>query len=325
MSGLEEYLRRKWMTRLEEERWAPEEPRGTWASNLGHPCLFYLWATRARWEEATTPEPTLMCIFDLGNHYEVYAKAKLRSAGFEILEEQRLYTNEELNIRGRCDGRLRTDDTEAPEVLKTRKGVLCEIKGLNDSAWNSLNTVQDMVDANKPWVRKWPHQLAFYVEEAGDEIGVFAFVNKLTGEPKFIVLEREEWVALLGAAYHRVGRVNGYLELGRQAPPLVFDPLYCNRCDWAHICPAAAKMTGTGEAVHMVSDHLDDHLANVNGLEAEGKAYHSSRDAVKEMLNQSDVWPRDGQIRTLVTGSYTVLLEVKGGRKYWSIQTERGD
>ena len=322
---LSSYLRQQWMVRLEEERWKPEEPRGTWASNIGHPCLFYLWAQRARWEDATTPEPTLLCIYDLGNHYEAYAKARLRAAGFEVLEEQRLFVNEEFNIRGRCDGRIRTDDPEAPEILKTRGGVLCEIKGINDSDWGKFQTIEDMLSSNKPWARKWPHQLAFYVEEADDEIGVFAFINKMTGEPNFVVLEREKWVALPGAAYHRVGRVNGYLELGRQAPAMAYDPLYCARCDWAHICPTAAAITGSGEAVQMKSDHMDGLLANVNSFKEEGSLYHNSRDAVKEMLNGADVWPENGCTKTLITDGFTLLLEVKGGRKYWSIQTERGE
>lgn len=322
--GVLGYLTGRWIGRLEENRWAPEEPRGHYASNLGHPCLFFLWAHRARWEEATSPETSRLCLFDLGDHYEAYAKAKLRDAGFEVLEEQRLYANEEFNIRGRIDGRIRTNDPEAPEVLRSRHGVLAEIKGLNDADWNKLNTIQDMVESSKPWVRKWPAQLGFYVEEAGDDFGIFAFVNKLTGEPNFILYDREEWTPLLGAAYHRVSRVNGYLKLGRQAPPLTFDPMYCNRCDWSHICPTAAAMTGSGEAVKMSGSQLDKLLEDVWTLEDEGRRYHSGRDAVKAMLVDAGVWPAEGMTRTVITDGFTLLLEMKGGRKHWSIATKRG-
>jgi len=323
--SLAEYLRESWIKRLEEERWAPEEPRGTWASNIGHPCLFYLWATRARWQDATTPDEALMCIFDLGNHYEAYAKDRLRAAGFEILEEQRLYVNEDLNIRGRCDGRIRKADDLAPEALKRRHGVLAEIKGLNDAAWSSVNSIEDMLASSRPWMRKWPHQLAFYVHEAEDDIGLFALINKLTGQPKFIVLELEEFNEHLAVAYRRIARVNGYLTLNRQAPALTYDPLYCARCDWAHICPTAASLTGLGDAIKMSSDHLDTMLGEVDTLEENGKAYQSSRTAVKKMLDETDAWPEDGTSRVLITDTYTVELETRGGRHYWSIKTERGE
>jgi len=321
---IETYLARRWLKRLEEIRWAPEEPRGHWASNIGHPCLFYLWAQRARWAEAVTPEPTRLSLFDLGNHYEAYAKAKLRDAGFQVLEEQRLFVDEEHNIRGRCDGRIRTDDPEAPEILQTRHGIMAEIKGLNDADWGRLNTIKDMVASPKPWVRKWPHQLCFYVEEAGDKLGVFAFVNKLTGEPKFITLDRDKWVPLLDFAYHNLNRVNGYLELGRVAPAIDFDPTYCNRCDWSHICPTAAAVTGSGEAVKMKSQHFDDLIANVDRHKIEGRVWGSSRDSVKRILEESDLWPDDGATRTIITDGFTLLLETKGGRHHWSIKTERG-
>lgn len=326
MSEVTEYLEFQWRNRLEENRWAPEAPRGTWASNLGHPCLYYLWAQRARWDDATTPEPALLSIFDLGNHYEAYAKAKLRDAGFEILEEQRLYEDEELEIRGRIDGRIRTDDPGAPEILRTRKGVLAEIKGINDSDWSKFNTVEDIVNAGKVWAEKWPAQLLFYVDGAGDDEGVFCFVNKMTGEPKFVMVDLNEWhERILAPAKQRVSRINGYLSLGVAPKPMTYDPKYCARCDWAHICPTAASMQGAGEAVTMSSKAMDQGLDDVASLEAEGKSYQKSKTQVKAFLDASNAWPEEGFERTLMTDGYILLLKTKNGRHYWSIETERGE
>ncbi len=319
------YLFHKWVGRLRERQRPPEEPTGHWASNLGHPCLFALWAQRARWADQATPEDTLLSIFDLGDFYEEFAKEKVRDSGIKVFSSQVLIADEELNIRGRSDFRVRTDDVEAPEHLKRRHGVIAEIKGINDSDWQSIDCVDAMLESRKPWVRKWPHQLAFYVDKSGEDVGVFVFVSKITGVPKTIELWVEDWRPLLEDAYYRISRVNGYLKLGREAPPLVYDPVFCGRCNWAHICATAATMTGTGEAVTMKSEHLDKQLANVSRHEVEGKAYTSGRDSVKKMLDDTaGAWPKEGITRTLITDAYTLLLETKGGRHYWSVKTKRG-
>lgn len=322
------FVEETWLQRLEEKRRAPEEPLGHWASNVGHPCLFYLWANRALWEQAVMPEPTRLAIYDLGNFYEDFTKEKLADAGFEVLEAQALIVDEELNVRGRCDGRIRTGREGAPEVLTRRKGWLVEIKGINSHDWDKLSKVEDLLASSKPWVRLWPVQLGFYVDRSGDKEGGFIFVNKLTGEPKLVSLTlegkknavRDE----LEAACNRIRRVNGYLALGREAPPLAeFDPLWCQRCDWSHVCPTAARFEGSGEAKVMKSDHFDELLGEVVATEDHGKAYSSNRAAVKKILDDAKVWPEKDGTTVLVTDAFTLALETKGGRHYWNIQTER--
>jgi len=320
---------------LVRDRGAPWRPANHYASNLGHPCMFYLYAARIRWEEGVQPDTHRLGLFKFGNYMEDIVKDQLRTAGLEVLETQGSAQDPELGISGRIDARIRgtqrtrealaemqyegTYDGEIPEELFAKGGILTEIKGLNDSDFEALRSVDDMVASRKPWIVRWPAQLLFYMHALKQEIGLFLFISKATGLWRPIVARpRPE---LLEECFARIRRVNAYIKIGREAPPIPYNPGLCGRCDWSHICPTAADIRGKSDAVTLSSTMFDSDLRSVDLLERQGKQYAKGRDAVKAALNQMDVWPEERMVTSVITDSYTLLLETRNNKHYWSIKT----
>lgn len=332
-----EFVEERLLRALDARRQGAQQPTGHYASNIGHPCMFYLWAEQALWEQAVMPPAERAGLFELGNEFERIAKNRLEEAGFEILEQQALVVDEELGIRGRIDWRLRLSQAaiqnagflgdELPLELTRRKGLLVEAKGLNQNDYERIGSVDDMLASEKPWVRKWPSQLLFYVEKSGDEEGAFLFTSKITSAQKVVMVHLAEHGDELAGALARVRRVNSYLKLGKPAPALPYTPGLCARCDWAHVCPTMAKFSSPGEALTLdgsVAGPLEAELLATRDLATQGKRYAKARDNVKEMLEVTNLFPEPGEVRLLITPRFTVELSRSGtGKRNWKIAEER--
>jgi hypothetical protein len=178
----DEFIERRLLDALEVKMRGAEEPTGHYASNIGHPCLYYLWAERAKWDQSTMGDAGRAGLFDLGNEFERICENRLKEAGFEILESQSLVADEELEIRGRIDFRIRLSQTaiqnleffgeNVPEELSRRRGLLLEAKGLNQNDYAAIETIGDMIESKKPWVRKCRRSLPTMSIEAATQRGL---------------------------------------------------------------------------------------------------------------------------------------------------------
>lgn len=334
MATVAEFIESRLLGALETRRRGAERPTGHYASNIGHPCMFYLWAAQAKWDQAVMPPAERAGIFELGNEFERIAKGRLEEAGFEILEQQALIEDKQLHIRGRIDFRLKMSQAamqnaaflgdDFPKELTRRRGLLCEAKGLNQNDHESLNTIGDMLESSKPWVRKWPGQLGFYVYRSGDEEGAFILTSKITSAQKVIMLRLADFPALLPDIEDRVRRVNAYLKLGQPAPALPYTPGLCSRCDWAHICPTMARFAEPGEAVTLESEPLEVELAAVRSFAIDASRHAAARKNVKDMLEVTNLFPEIGEERMLITPRFTVKVWRSGaGNRKWEIIEER--
>jgi hypothetical protein len=331
----DEFIERRLLDALEVKMRGAEEPTGHYASNIGHPCLYYLWAERAKWDQSTMGDAGRAGLFDLGNEFERICENRLKEAGFEILESQSLVADEELEIRGRIDFRIRLSQTaiqnleffgeNVPEELSRRRGLLLEAKGLNQNDYAAIETIGDMIESKKPWVRKWPAQLAYYVDRSGDTEGAFIFTSKITSEQKIIMLRLDEHRQLLEDALTRVRRVNAYLRLGHPPTPLPYTPGLCTRCDWAHICPTMAQFEEVGEAVTLKSPPFEAELDSVLDCQLDASRYNAARKNVKEMLEGAKLFPEEpGQERLIITPRFTIKASrTAAGKQAWKIEEER--
>lgn len=144
------------------------------ASELGHSCLRYLVLNRTRWQEKALHDTKLQMIFDMGRAVEDLVMQDLREAGFMIVEQQRPFAWDKYQITGSIDFKIAIDGQVYP----------CEVKSAAPHAFESVNSVSDMLKHKWAYMRKYPAQLTLYLLMDNKERGVFIFKNKSTGELK---------------------------------------------------------------------------------------------------------------------------------------------
>ena len=128
----------------ERKRWPCHVNR---VSAIGHPCLRYLVYMRLKWQEKALPDIGLLKIFRDGNLHEEGVLKLLRESGIKIIRGQEPFFMEEYKISGHIDGVVEYNEKQYP----------IEIKGLGWD-WNTINSIEDMFEHNKYYIRSCPIQ-----------------------------------------------------------------------------------------------------------------------------------------------------------------------
>jgi CRISPR/Cas system-associated exonuclease Cas4 (RecB family) len=239
------------------------------ASELGHPCIRYHVLNRTRWQEKTLHDVGLQFVFDLGHEIEEIALKDLRAAGFTILENQRAFEWPEYNITGSIDGKVMIDDKAYP----------LEIKSCSPFVFESIHTIQDIINHKYPYMRKYPAQLTIYLLMSGIDKGVFLFKNKTTGA------YREIWMDLdydLGETLiKRAESINTHVAAGT-LPDCINDDKWCDGCGFAHIC----LPDRVGKEVEMIDDsELEGLISKYEKLKPLAKQYKDIDEQIKNAVN----------------------------------------
>ncbi len=199
-------------------------PTNSWrASMVGHPCERYLIYERTRWQDKKLHNIDLQYIFDLGNEIEDITLKDLKEAGFNIIQQQRDFSDLNLNLTGHIDGLIEIDGQYYP----------LEIKSCSEFIFNSINTYEDLKNSKKTWIRNYPVQLNLYLYFTNKEKGVLLFKNKQTGQYKEIWINFD-W-DLVDDVIKKVKRLNEYLK-NNQLPERINDASLCVDCAYNHIC-----------------------------------------------------------------------------------------
>jgi len=204
--------------------------RANRASECGHPCERYLVLSRTRWDEKVLHGPELEFIFEGGRMIEDLALADLREAGFEISEQQRAFEWRALQLTGHLDCKIRAGRDVYP----------VEIKGLAHHSWQAINSVEDMLNSPRVWMRKYPAQLTMYLLNTGHEVGLFYIKSKTTYQPKVVWVELDYDYA--EEICQRLERVNAHIAAGTLPDPIE-DYSVCEGCGFVHICLPEVKGT----------------------------------------------------------------------------------
>lgn len=252
------------------------------ASRLGHPCERYLFLLIKHWQEQVPHDTGLQHIFDLGNSIEDYAIKQLKDAGYEcVTPTVRSWKIDNPKITGREDLRI-----------KDEKGDLipAEVKGLSPQEWEKINSVQDMLNSKKYYVRGYPAQLFTYMYHFEKERGLFILVNKLTGEikPIDVPLDYEYGEQCLAKAE----RIYKALELN-EAPPSCDDISVCEHCNLQHICGQVKRVPADIET--------DDELENLINKKQELAVYKKEYEDVDKEIKS-----RIGEREKVITGTYLI-------------------
>lgn len=146
------------------------------ASEAGHQCTRYLVYNRLHWDKKVLHDVGLQYIFNEGHRQEQATIDDLRAAGFEIIEAQRPFADKDLQITGHIDFKLQIGDKLPP----------IEVKGLSPYSWNAINSFEDIIKSDKPYIRRYAAQMTLYLFLGNAEEGYLLLRNKLTGRYKEI-------------------------------------------------------------------------------------------------------------------------------------------
>lgn len=205
------------------------------SSELGHPCMRYLYLNRVAWREKPKPGETLCHIFNEGRIHEREVKAKLMTLGFNLERAEMTLEWKEHNITGH-------DDT----IIVDRDGAehVGEIKGLAAQSWQKLKTLEDMRNSKTWYIKKYPTQIALYIYMSDSADGIFILKNKGTGQIRFIPVEKEEVQDLVDEAVLKAKEINKWVEAwpepteGMMLPPEIpweYEAA-CDRCPFNKRC-----------------------------------------------------------------------------------------
>jgi len=319
-----------------EDRGRQREPKGrnlsNHASQLGHPCLRRLVYLRLAADEARPIGVGLRRVFDLGNLFEDYVRARLREAGVRVVAEQGLGDWEKYNIRGSIDGVIHVADLARAACgwgmpyderdFGSSEAVILEIKSCGDKYWRALAEGDEPNWGLDEITLKWRAQCLLYCLLQGRERCVLLLVHKSSGEMRQIdivleehldeaeaLIKKAEAIESIVYAMREVEEEEGHIDLDLWVMPKRLEvPPICRRCEFEHLCcPTLVWGPGLQE---IESDEVAGALARREELDA-GQAEYKRLDAeVKERFGLGE-------------GEDVGLWIVRGAAGEWEVTAKR--
>jgi hypothetical protein len=284
--------------RLKESRIRISPAHTTRASSIGEPCERKIFYSRTVGEQATPYSSRRQALFDLGKASERYVIRELEAMGVEIVQTERDYLDRERELSGRVDLRV------------TRPGwghvVPLEIKGLNPHTVGTIKTIEDIRASRQHWVRRYYDQLQVYIHFDGADIGVFALLDKVSGEIIFIDCPRDD--IKIKALLDKAERIRD--AVASRKPPDRSASEECNQCPFSHVCLPDLV---AGDGVHVMDNNEVERLI---ARREELSAAKSEFNAIDRRLNQ--ILP---QVDDLVVGAYWVKSHKVHRASYTAAET----
>jgi len=227
----------------------------------------------------------LQLIFDEGIHQERILLRDLEEAGIHIIEQQRDYEWPQFQLTGHIDGKVVLSDTEAIPI---------ECKSLAPHIWEQIHTLEDLLQSDKPWLRKYPTQMYLYVVLSNVDHGLLILKNKSTGQLKEldVTLDFDYTEGIL----QKLERVNAHVAAGTIPEPIPYEENICERCPFFQTT-CLVEVTRTALSLSEDTD-LAKNLARREELKPLATEYDKLDREVKEKLK--------GQEKVLC-GEYLIL------------------
>lgn len=276
------------------------------ASDIGHPCVRYLFFSRKRWEDRQLVDVGLQFIFNEGNMHEEAVFERLKRAGFKITETQRAFTDRKMNISGHIDGFISHCDL-------IQRPIPLEVKGLSSNNWASINSYDDMISHKQHYVRKYPAQLQMYMYLSETEVGLFVLKNKQTGQLKFIVVELDyDYVEEILKKIERVNKWCG----GDAVPDETTEEIkICQSCAFNHLC--FGDKEGLPGVVVMEDHAVEESLKKMEELKAPAAEYAGLKEEVAEAIKARAAKERDKEGKAdIIVGDFVCSASRCNGTKY---------
>ena len=216
-------------------------------------------------------------------------KRDLIDAGFEVSGEEEQMSWPKYQISGRRDLLI------WKEGFKEKARV--EVKSCSPWTFQSINSVEDIRDSEKHWLKKWYKQVALYMILQSVERYWMMLKNKQNGQIKIIEFLMDDGIyATAEGMLKRAETVNRMIQIGEmpKVEQKISDPDLCAECEFFDTCLPAITY-GPGAAVLTEEDaaEMEARLNCSQQLEPAYKEYKDLDDELKEeikgMHNTSDV------------------------------------
>lgn len=231
------------------------------ASEIGHDCLRYLVYLRTENTNRLLHDATLELIFREGKLHEPAIIRSIEDAGIAVIEQQRAFKDDDLNITGHIDGKMIENGRVIPFDAKTASHHIFE------RLVSATDVIEAMLHAKEPWLRKYPAQITCYLalDKGAKDEGAFVFKNKVTGRIVDRIVEFDEryWEALK----MRAEAVNFHVS-SKTLPGRIDDERICTVCAFRHMCLPDVDF---GDEVDFVRE-LEDLLERREELRRQKKA-----------------------------------------------------
>jgi hypothetical protein len=273
--------------------------RNQWPSNAGHPCDRFLVWRRTRWQEQAPHDAGLEAIFKEGRLHQPAIIARLEKMGFEITETDGAF--EYAGYSGRIDGKFKSYREQ-----RFRKAIPFEAKTCSPYVFDAINTEQDIISAERHYIRGYRNQLQLYMIMDNSELGYYIFKNKLNGWLKLIpsVLD---W-NLADQMVKRSQRIDSLVADHVDPDPIQYNRDICGRCGFLQSCFPGRDY---GEGAELLNDPnfeamLEEYLSLKPMASRHDKLEKQISDAVKghpmllvgNMIIEGEERPRKGRAAT---------------------------
>lgn len=203
------------------------------ASNI-HECARNIAYQVLDWEKKAPFDDWLLARFEEGRRQEVAVVQRLRSMGFEIIEQdingQLTISIPEQNgsefrrgevLTGRIDGLIKWED----------KWIPFEVKSLNPNLFAGIKTLDDF--QKKPLYRRYLRQMQMYLFGRNAEMGIFILTDCQGHDiaiPIYLDLGEAEWIL---KHLEKAARAIKKREYPDRIP---YDVSICGKCPFSTIC-----------------------------------------------------------------------------------------
>lgn len=220
-----------------EARWQehakPYRPTATPASSLGYECTRRLVYLRLRPLDAEPVDDELASIFAEGDYHHAQIRRELSELGFEVVEAERPYRDERLDLTGHIDGKIILGAQRIPVEIKSLTGP-------------GPKTEEEWRTWDSELMRRYFEQLQVYMLLSEEPEGLGLFKDKITGlwAACPVTLDYELGERLFKRAEAVRDAVRAVKEKGEAAmPERLASRAECPACPWRFVClPAEAPV-----------------------------------------------------------------------------------
>ena len=245
-------------------------------TQLGTSCDRRLVFAQTRGTEAQRHSTALQKIYDYGKLIGEYVQTRLKRDGFAVLQNQRPFKDNILNLSGRIDCMIKHNSLGSSPIL-------CEIKSISPFYFDKYNSQEDFLNSSKYYYRNYYMQIQSYLyliglerEEWGQQ-GILILFDKNSASLKGVMFKRNDDYIVDGII-NRCQKINYYVKHG-MLPDAEYSEELCPECPFSHICDTAKPVADT-----YVIDELEliEAIEEREGLKKHYKKYGELDDFIKE-------------------------------------------
>ncbi len=214
---------------------------GNRASQLGHPCLRYLYLERVNPDAKSLPETILIRLFSLGSVYEKIVRDEIEGIGLQVIEQHSSFYDKEYNITGSIDFKVVKDDKVYP----------VEVKSFSQNNFYTINSIEDIKKSDKLYIKMYLSQIYIYLYLTGYNEGLMILKNKTNNDTKVfkVVIDYQHVNELL----EKAKVINNYVEK-KEIPDIIDNTTICMDCPYLTYCMPNIQAKYT---MHMKDEYLD--------------------------------------------------------------------